>query len=216
MKGINDYIKTIRKEYSGEHLDEKNLPPDPIKQFENWLADAINAGAQAANAMVLATATKTGAPSARVVLLRDLIPDGFVFYTNYNSRKGRELLDNPLAAGVFYWPELDRQVRIEGKVSKTSSEMSDQYFNSRPKESRIAAVVSPQSEIISDRTYLEMQFDRYLKQLVDDHIPRPAYWGGFVLHPNQIEFWQGRENRLHDRILYLRDSDCWSVVRLAP
>ncbi|MGC8594741.1 MAG: pyridoxamine 5'-phosphate oxidase [Candidatus Kryptoniota bacterium] len=216
MTRVNEYIKTIRKEYSGRHLDEKNVLSDPIKQFESWLAEAVDARVDTPNAMVLATATGDGLPSARVVLLRDLSSEGLVFYTNYNSRKARDLSNNPAAAAVFYWPELDRQVRIEGNVSKTSPEISDEYFNSRPKESRIAAIVSPQSEIISDRSYLEELFKSYLEQLTDDHVPRPAFWGGYILHPERIEFWQGRENRLHDRILYIRKGHGWSIVRLAP
>lgn len=216
MKNITEYIKTIRKQYSGKHLDEKGVDPDPIKQFESWLADAINAKVQAPNAMVLATSTKDGFPSARVVLLRDLNRDGFVFYTNYNSRKGREISENPSAAAVFYWAELDRQVRIEGNLSKTTAEVSDEYFKSRPIESQIAAVISPQSEIILNRNYLEDLYIKGVKQMANGVVPRPEYWGGYVLQPERIEFWQGRENRLHDRILYIRKNNSWSILRLAP
>jgi len=207
-----------RKEYEHGALDEATVDRDPIGQFSAWYDQAVAAGVPEPEAMTLSTATSDGRPSARMVLLRGFDARGFVFFTNYASRKGRELAANPHAALTFHWPGLERQVRIEGRVERTTAAESDDYFRTRPASSRIGAWSSPQSEVIADRDQLERLFARFREQHPDDAaIPRPAGWGGFRLLPERIEFWQGRPSRLHDRLLFRRDADgSWSLARLAP
>ncbi len=198
-------------------LREQDVAPDPILQFRLWFDDALHAGVPDANAMTLATATRTGAVSARVVLLKGFDERGFCFYTNYLSRKGRELQENPRAALVFYWQPLDRQVRIEGDVSTVTEEESDAYFRSRPILSQIGALASPQSTTIAGRDVLETRFHELAAQFKDGPVPRPAHWGGYRVAPHTVEFWQGRDNRLHDRLVYHKQPDGgWSIERLAP
>jgi pyridoxamine 5'-phosphate oxidase len=200
-----------------EELDEKTVDPDPIRLFRRWFDEAIASGSRLPDAMTLATATKDGKPSARMLLLKQVNRGGFVFYTNYESSKARELDENPRAALVFYWIQLDRQVRVEGRVKRISAAESDEYFRTRPRESQLGALASPQSEVIASREVLEQRF-RELDELYHDReVERPANWGGYRLKPERIEFWQNREGRLHDRLLYQRQSDgSWTINRLAP
>ncbi len=210
-------MSELRREYTDAGLDERDLDANPFKQFEKWFQEAIDAKLDLPDAMTLATATGDGIPSARIVLLRGHDERGFVFYTGYGSQKGKELAENPNAALVFYWRELDRQVRITGQMSKVSRENSNNYFQSRPVGSRLAALASRQSEVIPDRKDLEERFKQLKKQYQDGEVPLPSNWGGYRLSPNMIEFWSGRPNRLHDRLRYTRQpNDDWRVERLSP
>jgi len=214
---MNSEIAKIRKEYKKSELLESTIFTDPFKQFAVWLEEAINSGIEDPTAMTLATISTKGYPSARIVLLKSFDKNGFVFYTNYNSRKGNHLKNNPNAALVFFWKELERQVRIEGITEKVSKKESDEYFASRPRESQISACISEQSMTIPDRNYLEMLYDIFVKKQGDNPIKRPEHWGGYRLIPRRIEFWQGRENRLHDRIKYCsKDGKSWKIKRIAP
>ena len=197
-------------------LDEKVIDRDPIRQFQTWFNDAIAAKLPMPDAMTLATATPDGKPSARMVLLKQVDDDGFVFYTNYHSIKAAQLDANPYAALVFYWSQLDRQVRVEGSVTKTSPEESREYFRTRPRESQIGAWASEQSEVILSREVLEQRALELETQYSDREIDCPEHWGGYRVKPERIEFWKSRTGRLHDRILYERTADGWSISRLAP
>ena len=188
---------------------------DPIVLFKKWYRDAVAAGTRLPEAMALATATRAGRPSVRMVLHRGFSKGGFVFFTNYNSRKASELLANPRAAFVFHWPEIERQVRAEGRVEKLPRAESDRYFHTRPRESRLSAWASPQSAEIPDRAFLEQEFERVRAQFPGKTVPRPSFWGGFRLIPDQIEFWQGQPYRLHDRICYVRHGRGWKTSLLA-
>ena len=199
-----------------EGLDEKTIDRDPIRQFQTWLNEAFAAKLPLAEAMTLATATPDGKPSARMVLLKQVDHDGFVFYTNYNSTKARQLDANPYAALVFFWVQFDRQVRVEGSISKTSAEESRAYFSTRPRESQIGAWASEQSEEIASRAALEERAVELEKQYGGRDIDCPEHWGGYRLKPERIEFWKSRIGRLHDRILYQRQGDSWTITRLAP
>lgn len=201
---------------TSEGLDEKTINRDPITQFQVWLDDAIAAKLPLPEAMTLATATSDGKPSARMVLLKQVDEDGFVFFTNYNSAKAEQLDANPYAALVFYWAPLDRQVRVEGSVIRTSEQESRDYFRTRPRESQIGAWASAQSEVISGREVLEQRAQELEALYSDREIDCPEHWGGYRLRPERIEFWLSRIGRLHDRILYERDSTGWTVSRLAP
>lgn len=203
--------------HSEQTLDKRSVDSNPIQLFQRWFDAAIASGARLPDAMTLATASKDGTPSARIVLLKQVDDDGFVFYTNYNSPKARQLDENPRAALVSYWVQLDRQVRVEGSVERISAAESDEYFSTRPRESQLGALASPQSEVIESREVLEQRF-RELDEIHRDRaVERPAHWGGYRLKPDRIEFWQNRSGRLHDRILYERQADGgWSIGRLAP
>ncbi len=206
-----------RKEHTRSSLNEEDVNRDPIRQFAVWFDEARQCGHSEFNAMTLATATAEGRPSARMVLLRGVDERGFSFFTNYESRKARELEANPYAALVFFWHELERQVRIEGRVERVSAEESDRYFHSRPRGARIGAWASPQSQVIAGREILESRYLESESRHPDEAIPRPANWGGYRVIPDSIEFWQGRPNRLHDRLRYvLLPNGNWQIERLAP
>ena len=209
-------ISSIRNEYRLSRLDIENLDINPFNQFRFWLNDAMRAQVAEPTAMALATSTVVGKPSARMVLLKDLDADGFTFFTNYDSRKGKQLGVNPFAALVFFWPELERQVRIEGKVTKTMRKVSDEYFNARPEGSRIGSWASPQSQRIPGREYLENLQQETVRLFQYKKLERPENWGGYKLQPDLFEFWQGRENRLHDRFEYTWNGNMWEIHRLAP
>jgi len=207
----------IRKEYKLKTLSEKDILRNPFAQFENWWQEALISGIEEANAMTLATASSDGIPSARIVLLKGFTETGFQFFTNYNSFKGQQLLENPRACLVFFWKELERQVRITGLISKLNEDDSNAYFDSRPEGSQIGAWASPQSQVIADRQWLEENERSIREQFKDKPIHRPSYWGGYLLRPINMEFWQGRPNRLHDRIQYnLLTDGAWLIERLAP
>jgi pyridoxamine 5'-phosphate oxidase len=204
-------------QYNTDSIDEQTVDRDPMPLFQRWLHEARAVGINLAEAMTLATATPDGKPSARLVLLKQADEHGFVFFTNYNSMKARELDSNPQAALVFYWPQLERQVRVEGKVERTSTAESDAYFKTRPRESQIGAVASPQSEVIASRAALQARADQIENSYEGREVDRPEHWGGYRLHPERIEFWKGRPGRLHDRISYNREMDgSWKIKRLAP
>ena len=207
----------LRREYTDTGLDERGLDANPFEQFEKWFQEAIDAKIDLPDAMTLATATKDGIPSARIVLLRGHDERGFVFYTDYESQKAKELVENPNAALVFYWRELDRQVRITGQVSKVSRKNSNNYFQTRPVASRLAALASRQSEVIPDRQVLEERFKQLTAQYQDAAVPLPSNWGGYRLCPDMIEFWSGRPSRLHDRLRYTYQSNGdWRIERISP
>ena len=207
----------LRREYTSSSFSEADAHPDPIEQFRRWFEKVLSARLYEPNAMTLATAAPDGRPSARIVLLKGFDERGFVFHTNYTGRKGRDLERNPRAALVFYWDKLERQVRIEGSVSRISDEESDAYFESRPRGGRIGAWVSEQSRPVESRTVLEERLRELEEQYEGrEGIPRPPHWGGYRVVPETVEFWQGRANRLHDRLLYAREAGGWTITRLQP
>jgi pyridoxamine 5'-phosphate oxidase len=213
---ISKSINNLRREYKLNKLSEETVQRSPFKQFELWFNDVIKLNLPAQNAMILATSDKNTNPSVRVVLLKGLVNQGFKFFTNYSSKKGKNLSENTSASILFYWAELERQVRVEGKIRKLSRIESQKYFETRPYESRIAAWASEQSKIIPDRKFLELRYKNFENKFSGENIPLPPNWGGFILVPNYFEFWQGRENRLHDRICYKKQKGKWKIFRLAP
>ncbi|TWF44539.1 pyridoxamine 5'-phosphate oxidase [Chitinophaga polysaccharea] len=214
---LNQKIADLRKDYRLASLDESEVASYPLSQFDKWWKDAIHSEIEEPNAMTLATSTPDGHPSARIVLLKSFDEEGFLFFTNYESRKGQELAANPHVTLLFFWRELERQIRIEGTVSKAPMAVSNEYYNSRPLGSRIGAIASPQSKVIPDRSFLEEQVDQVASKYKQEDPQRPDYWGGYLVKPQVIEFWQGRSNRLHDRILYtLTTEGSWKIERLAP
>ncbi|MGE5232267.1 MAG: pyridoxamine 5'-phosphate oxidase [Deltaproteobacteria bacterium] len=209
-------IAHLRREYARARLDEREVDPDPLVQFRHWFEDARRAEVPEPNAMTLATATPDGVPSARMVLLKAADERGFTFFTDYRSRKGRELEANPHAALVFFWGELERQVRISGAVSRVSREETDAYFRTRPRDSRLGAWSSHQSTVLAGRDVLEARLREMSTRHPGDDVPTPPYWGGYLLRPDALEFWQGRESRLHDRVRYQREAGGWRIERLSP
>ncbi|RZK81121.1 MAG: pyridoxamine 5'-phosphate oxidase [Pedobacter sp.] len=216
MELTKENLQNLRQDYAAASLSETEVDANPILQFKNWFSDAVKAQLYEPNVMTLATADYEGNPSARIVLLKGVDENGFVFFTNYESQKGKELLENPRAALVFFWAELERQVRIEGTVTRVEDQLSEEYFHSRPIASQIGAVASPQSHVISDRSVLENKVAELNKTYADKEIPRPLSWGGYLVKPQHIEFWQGRRSRLHDRIVYELVDGSWRINRLAP
>jgi pyridoxamine 5'-phosphate oxidase len=209
-------LHSIRNEYKYAELTEKSIKKTPFKQFEYWINEAINSKVTEPTAMAVTTLGIDGFPGSRIVLLKDYGENGFIFFTNYNSNKGKSIAKNPAISLHFFWPELQRQIRISGFAEKTSDEISEQYFNSRPVLSQIAAVVSNQSSKIESREILQNSFDSEKEKIADRTIKRPKYWGGYLVKPVKFEFWQGRESRLHDRILYEKNGTGWVISRLAP
>lgn len=208
-------LADLRKSYMKGSLSEEDVQANPIDQFNIWFDQARHAELPEPNAMTVASVDANGKPSARVVLIKEVTQAGFVFFTNYESRKGQALITNPHAALLFFWPELERQVRVEGSVEKLSESESDEYFHSRPLDSRIGAWASPQSRVIKSRTELVTKAAEYALKFALNP-PRPPHWGGFRVKPEALEFWQGRPSRLHDRIQYIKDNDAWTIQRLAP
>ncbi len=213
---MDSLLADMRRDYSARELNEADVDPDPINQFRTWFQEAVATEVLDPNAMALATAGRDGRPAVRIVLLKEISHGGFVFFTNYESSKGRDLLENPYASLCFWWGELMRQVRIEGKVERVLSEESDAYFASRPLESRLAAWASDQSSVIADRPVLEHRMQKMKECYADEDVPRPPYWGGYRLIADSIEFWQGRPSRLHDRLQYRMQDGTWTMRRLAP
>ncbi|NJM93429.1 MAG: pyridoxamine 5'-phosphate oxidase [Cytophagales bacterium] len=216
MNTLDRDLTTIRKEYMMKNLDEATVLPDPVAQFNVWLDEAIASDVPEPTAMNLATVGTNGRPSSRIVLLKGVVSGGFVFFTNYNSPKGIHLATNIFGSLNFFWPQLERQVRIEGRVTKLSARENDEYFDSRPEGSKIGAWASPQSKKIKDRSFLEKKVKEVEARFMDKPISRPPYWGGYRLNPIFMEFWQGRPSRLHDRIHYEKFADQWRIERLAP
>jgi pyridoxamine 5'-phosphate oxidase len=225
---MSNAIADIRKDYKLASLEEADVASNPIDQFTRWWNEAVASQIDEVNAMTLATVNAAGIPAARIVLLKGYNPEGFIFFTNYESDKGKNLAQNPNAALVFFWKELERQIRIEGTVQKVSTEESDRYFNSRPASSRIGAWASPQSAVIENRLVIEQNVERYSSIFANDSIERPDHWGGYIVKPTSIEFWQGRSSRLHDRLRYILETNDynaatdtrtdanWKIERLAP
>jgi pyridoxamine 5'-phosphate oxidase len=216
MEDLRLYINTLRHDFSKQTLDESDVNKSPFLQFEKWFKEAVDAHVNEPNAMTVATASTSGMPAARILLLRNFNENGFVFYSNYVSRKGEEIAANPQCALLFFWPELERQVRIEGILEKQTAEESDIYFNTRPRTSKLGAWTSPQSKVVANRKALDDAYEEMSKQYPTDNVPRPPHWGGYVLKPSSIEFWQGRPSRMHDRILYTAVNSNWKIERLAP
>ncbi len=213
---MNSDIANIRTDYKLKSLTEEDVKADAMEQFTQWWNEALQSDIYEVNAMTLATAGKDGRPSARIVLLKGYDRNGFVFFTNYGSTKGKEIAENPLACLLFFWKELERQVKIEGSIEKVSAAESDEYFFSRPEGSRIGAHTSPQSKPIANRQVLEDRYLELTEEFKGKNIPRPENWGGYIVKPTSMEFWQGRPSRLHDRILYTKVNETWKIERLAP
>ncbi|MCF8277098.1 MAG: pyridoxamine 5'-phosphate oxidase [Flavobacteriales bacterium] len=216
LEEVRNYINTVRRDFASKPLSKSDLNENPMEQFATWMEEAVNAQILDPYAMCLSTVNANGRPSSRIVYWRDVSEDGFVLYTNYNSRKGIEIAANPYVALNFHWSELDRQIRIEGPIHKVSQENSDAYWASRPRESRIGAWASAQSSIVSSPGQLQNSVKELEAKFGDGDIPRPAHWGGYVVIPERLEFWQGRPSRLHDRFVYIKNGDEWAMEQLSP
>jgi pyridoxamine 5'-phosphate oxidase len=216
MDDIKAHISQLRRDFASHTLDEKNISHDPYELFAQWMKEALDSKVIEPNAMVLSTVGNDGMPGSRIVLLRDFSVEGFVFFTNYNSQKGRELAGTSKAALLFFWADLERQVRVAGTVRKVSEKVSDDYFKSRPRESQIGAWASEQSSAIADRSVLEERVKQLEEEYKNKDVPRPPHWGGYIISAERIEFWQGRPSRLHDRIRFSLNEGKWRTVRLAP
>lgn len=216
MENFQEYIKNLRRDFTLKTLDEGSVDIDPFNQFDRWFKEADEASIPDFNAMVLSTVSNDKKPSSRVVLLRGIEQKGFVFFTNYNSKKGKEIELNNAGSLLFFWPQIERQIRIEGVIEKISEQSSDEYFITRPKESRIGAWASDQSSVIEGRKALEDIYLKTAESFINSDVARPPHWGGYVLKAEYFEFWQGRENRLHDRIAYNFNKKKWKISRLAP
>lgn len=214
---VNPDISALRRNYTRESLSETGVHADPVQQFDHWFREALNSELPEPNAMTLATASRDGRPGARTVLLKGFDHQGFVFYTNYESRKGQEIAENPRVALLFTWLELERQIRIEGTAGRVGPEEAEAYFQSRPKGSQVGAWASPQSRVVAGREVLEQKLEELNETFKhDENLPLPPFWGGYRVYPDCFEFWQGRENRLHDRVRYTRMETGWKIERLAP
>ncbi|HEY9082923.1 MAG: pyridoxamine 5'-phosphate oxidase [Flavobacteriales bacterium] len=217
MEELKNFVNSIRRDFAGKPLNEDSVDANPFKQYQVWFEEAVSAQVVDPYAMSVATVGKDMQPSLRLVYLRDISENGFVFYTNYGSQKAEDIAENNKVALNFYWVELERQIRIQGKVFKVSEEMSDTYFNSRPRESQIGAWASAQSTELTSRQVLEEKVIELTKKFENQSIPRPKHWGGYIVQPSKIEFWQGRPNRLHDRLVYTRtETNDWEISRIAP
>lgn len=216
LEEVRNYINSIRRDFANRPLDESGLLSDPFDQFAQWMEEAVNSQILDPYAMCVSTVGNDLWPSSRIVYLRDVAEGGFVFYTNYDSHKAKDIAENPFAAINFHWSELERQVRIEGGVKKITEEKSDAYWASRPRESQVSAWMSEQSQPVGSREELELRKSAILQRFEGVEIPRPIHWGGYVVVPERVEFWQGRPNRLHDRLVYLKQTNEWKVVRLNP
>ena len=216
IEEVRSYINTIRRDFANKPFTEKMAESDPYKQYAIWFEEAVSSQILDPYAACLSTVDQHGQPSSRILYIRDVLSDGFVFYTNYNSSKGKELLVNNNVALNIFWGELERQIRIQGTISKVNDVMSDKYFQGRPRESQIGAWASAQSELLRDRGELESKIKFYEEKFKDQKVPRPSHWGGYCLTPNLMEFWQGRPSRLHDRIVYIKEKNKWSKNRLSP
>ena len=218
LEEIRSYINSLRRTSADQPLDEQEVSHDPFDQFEKWFEEAVNVQILDPFAMVLATVSEIGYPSTRVVYMRDISKDGLTFYTNFSSQKGKEIINNPMVSMLFFWGEIERQIRVFGSAEKLTEKQSDEYFASRPRESQLGAWSSDQSEIIQSRIELEEKYEYYNEKFKGLNVPRPENWGGFIVKPEKFEFWQGRPNRLHDRIAYLRNNEtkAWDIKRLAP
>lgn len=218
LEEVRSYMNQIRRDFADRPLNEDSVNKDPFKQYAIWFEEAVNSQILDPYAICLSTASKEGKPSSRIVYMRDIIDNGFVFYTNYNSHKGHELAENPFAALNMHWAELERQIRIEGRVEKVAPDVSDEYFKNRPFESKVGAWASDQSDTLKTREELEEKVKQLTEKYKNKEVPRPPHWGGYVCKPTRIEFWQGRPSRLHDRIVYILDEQTgeWKIERLSP
>ena len=213
---VQNYLNEIRRDFSGKPLDENSIKQNPVEQFDVWFEEAVDAQLLDPYAMAITTVNTIGQPSTRIVYMRGISDEGFVFYTNYESNKGKDLVENNKIALNFFWGALERQIRVEGETEKVTDEVSDAYFNNRPRESQIGAWASSQSSSIKDRKELEERVSFFKNKFKGVDVPRPPHWGGFLVRPTKVEFWQGRANRLHDRIVYTKTQDDWRLDRLAP
>ncbi len=218
LEDISSYISDIRRSFAGQPLSEASVSKDPYEQFSKWFEDAVGSQIMDPFAMILASVSEIGYPSCRTVYMRNISDEGVIFYTNYTSQKGKEILNNPMVSAIFLWSEVDRQIIIAGKAEKVSIKVSDAYFKSRPRESQLGTWSSDQSEIIENREALIERYNYYEQKFKGIEIPRPENWGGFIIRPEKFEFWQGRPNRLHDRIAYYKETSAeeWTIKRLAP